>query len=219
MSTDAKESLGQLYANHHERGRRYNYLFCHGERGPYLKEWIGTGKTVLDLGCRDGMLTQFFAPQNTVVGVDVDQKALLLAKERLNIETRWLDLNGEWPFPPASFDAIVACEIVEHLFFPTVLLERVRASLKPGGLFIGSVPNAFRLRNRWKFVWGEEFDKDPTHVRWFSYEKLKKMLSTQFQEVEILPIRGKILPFWPVSPNAPEALVRLFARDLLWKAK
>lgn len=212
----AKEMLEAVYRAHHERGKRYGYLFCHGARGPYLKRWIGKGKRVLDLGCRDGMLTQTFAEGNQVMGVDVDRKALALAEERLGIETRWADLNDDWAF--GQFDAVVACEIMEHLFWLDAFLDRVVKSLKPGGLFLGSVPNAFRMRNRMKFLLGREYESDPTHVRQFSVEKLAKVLRARFREVEIVPIQGKILPFWPVSERAPMALNRLFARDLLWRA-
>jgi SAM-dependent methyltransferase len=210
--------LSEIYTRHHEQGGRYGYLFCHGDRGPYLKEWIGTGKKVLDLGCRDGQLTQFFTEGNSVIGVDIDRKALERSRSRLGIETRWLDLNDEWPFEPETFDCIVSCEILEHIFFLGPLLDGIWKSLKKGGSFIGSVPNSFRIRNRWKFLFGEEFDKDPTHVRLFSYSKIEKLLLGRFKNLEIVPIQGKILPFIPVNPAFPTIFTRLFAKDLLWRA-
>ena len=213
-----KNHLTEIYSRHHERGSRYGYLFCHGARGPYLKKWIGTGKRVLDLGCRDGQLTQFFAEGNTVIGADIDPQALDQIRKRLKIETHWLDLNTEWPFEPESFDVIVACEILEHIFFLNPVLDGIRRSLKKGGLFIGSVPNSFRMRNRWKFLFGKEFDQDPTHVRLFSYEKIQQMLAGRFQKIEIVPIQGKIAPFIPVHPSLPQIFTRLFAKDLLWQA-
>lgn len=213
-----KERMGEIYSSHHQMRGRYNYLFCHGTRIPYLKKWIGTGKKVLDLGCRDGMLTSGFALGNEVIGADIDADALKLAHERLGIETLWLDLNEEWPFKKGEFDVIVACEVMEHLFFPERILEQIGDALKPGGIFIGSVPNAFRIRNRWHFLWGKEFDSDPTHVRWFSYLKLKKMLQKHFASVEIVPIQGKVIPCLPVGPSLPYFLNRLFAKDLLWRA-
>ena len=213
-----KEQLEEQYRTHHERGKRYGYLYCHGKRGPYLKRWIGTKKKVLDLGCRDGMLTQFYARDNQVLGVDIDRKALELARQKLGIETMWLNLNGEWPFGENEFDAIVACEIVEHLFMIDSFLDNVRRSLRPQGIFIGSVPNAFRMRNRLKFLIGKEFETDPTHVRMFSFQKLHSLLSLHFSNVEIVPIQGKILPFLKVSPLMPMFLNRLFAKDLLWRA-
>ncbi len=213
-----KETLEEVYRKHHERGNRYGYLYCHGARSPFLKEWIGRGKKVLDLGCRDGMLTQSYAKENEVVGVDIDKKALELIQKRLGIETRWLDLNAEWPFGKESFDCIVACEIMEHLYFLDGFLKNVFAALKPGGLFIGSVPNAFRMRNRMKFLFGKEYENDPTHVRQFSFQKLEKTLNSLFAEVEIVPLQGKVLPFLPVSQALPNVLNRLFAKDLLWRA-
>ena len=66
----------------------------------------------------------------------------------------------------------VSCEILEHLYVMDRFIENVLRALKKGGVFIGSVPNAFRLRNRIKFLFGHEFETDPTHVRLFSDVKL-----------------------------------------------
>ena len=213
-----KNDLESMYRCHHMRGNRYGYLYCHGARGDYLQKWIGQGKKILDLGCRDGMLTSFFSKGNQVLGVDIDRKALELIEKNLKVETCWLDLNAEWPFSPRSFDVIVACEILEHLFFLDGFLDKVKETLKPGGLFIGSVPNAFRMRNRWKFLFGNEYEKDPTHVRQFSYDRLEKTLESRFHDVEIVPLLGKVLPFLPVSPKLPAFVNQLFAKDLLWRS-
>jgi 2-polyprenyl-3-methyl-5-hydroxy-6-metoxy-1,4-benzoquinol methylase len=213
-----KVELEEVYTHHHCSRGRYGYLYCGGDRVPYLKRWIGQGKRVLDLGCRDGMLTQFYAEGNEVLGVDIDRNALRLAEERLNIETMWLDLNQEWPFEAGSFDAIVACEILEHLFILQPFLANISRSLKPNGLFIGSVPNAFRVRNRLKFLAGREFETDPTHVRMFSHEKLVSSLSDFFSDIEIIPIQGKVLPFLSVSERLPKWCGRLFGKDLLWRS-
>ena len=214
-----KQALEKIYAQHHEKKGRYGYLYCHGARVPFLRNWIGKGKRILDLGCRDGMLTGCFVDGNDVIGVDIDQKALRLTKERLGVETLWLDLNQEWPWEKQSFDVIVACEIVEHLFILDEFLQRVAETLKPGGLFIGSVPNAFRMRNRLKFLCGNEYETDPTHVRQFSYNGLMKTLEKNFTDIEIVPIEGKILPFLRVTNAMPNRLSRLFAKDLLWRCR
>jgi 2-polyprenyl-3-methyl-5-hydroxy-6-metoxy-1,4-benzoquinol methylase len=214
-----KTDLQEIYHAHHQGRGRYGYLYCHGARIPYLQQWIGQGKKVLDLGCRDGMLTAGYAEGNEVLGIDVDQHALKLAEQRLGIQTQWLDLNAEWPFAAGSFDVIVACEIMEHLFFLDQFLDRVQNTLRPGGLFIGSVPNAFRFRNRLRFLLGHEIENDPTHVRMFSRGRLFSVLKQRFSEVEIVPLQGKVLPFLPVSEKLPVGVNALFAKDLLWRAK
>lgn len=218
LKTDAKRNLEEIYKKHHIRGKRYGYLYCGGARGPYLKNWIGTGKTVVDLGCRDGELTKYYCEGNTVLGVDIDRHALDLAKEKLGIETLWLNLNEEFIEGEGEYDVIVACEVMEHLFFTQKFLNNVANALKSGGIFVGSVPNAFRIKNRIKFLFGEEFEKDPTHVHMFSYDKLYDLLSQHFTDIEIIPLEGKIFPFLKVSPYTPKVLNRLFGRDLLWKA-
>jgi SAM-dependent methyltransferase len=217
-STSMKLFMENIYKSHHERGKRYGYLYCHGERGLYLSQWIGKDKSVLDLGCRDGELTKYFIEGNKVTGVDIDRKALDIIKRKYGIETSWLNLNEEFPFEKESFDVIVACEIVEHIFHSGTFLGKISSSLKTGGLFIGSVPNSFRFRNRLKFLNGEEFDPDPTHVHVFSYDKLEKLLTPYYKDILIVPLGGKILPFLKVSKYTPDFFNRLFARDLLWKA-
>lgn len=210
--------LERVYQDHHQKKGRYGYLFCHGDRIPYLQEWIGEGKRVLDLGCRDGTLTECFSKANEVVGVDIDKTALNLAKKKLGIQTFWFDLNQEWSFVEKPFDVVVACEIMEHVFFLDNFLSQVRFALKPGGLFIGSVPNTFRFRNRLKFLRGQEFETDPTHVRMFSWKKLQNVLDPYFSDVDIVPIRGKCFPLVPISSHFPAWITRLFAKDLLWRS-
>lgn len=212
-----KGFLEQVYLSHHKRGDRYGYLYCNGARSPFLKRWVGVGKKVIDFGCRDGLLTESFCPGNEVIGVDIDRHALNLCEKRLGIQTTWLDINTEWPFEKGSFDCIVACEIMEHLFFLDRFLSQVSETLKPGGIFIGSVPNAFRMRNRWKFLRGLAYETDPTHVRQFSFQGLQTTLQTDFSEVEIVPLEGKILPFIKVGERTPKKMGALFAKDLLFK--
>ncbi len=214
----AKLNLENIYRSHHEKGKRYGYLYCHGERGHYLSEWIGKGKTVLDLGCRDGELTKSFLNGNSVTGVDIDRKALDIIKEKHDVRTLWLDLNTEFPFEKESFDVVVACEIVEHIYQAEPFLKKILSVLKPGGMFLGSVPNDSRFRNRLKFLAGRELGLDQTHVRMFSCDKLNKLLAEYFRDILIIPLGGKILPFLKVSRKTPGFLNRLFARDLLWRA-
>jgi 2-polyprenyl-3-methyl-5-hydroxy-6-metoxy-1,4-benzoquinol methylase len=67
---------------------RYGFIYRVGERGPQFAAWIGTGKRVLDLGCRDGSLTRYYVEGNIVVGVDIDQQALSLLGARWDAD--WL---------------------------------------------------------------------------------------------------------------------------------
>src|SRR5581483_1040577 len=126
----------------------------------------GPGRRVLDLGCRYGALSRVYAPGNDVVGMDVDREALARAAE-LGIETRWGDAGEPLPLPDASFDVVAAGELLEHLPMPDRTVAEARRVLRPSGWLVGSVPNAYQLKNRLVFLVGRPPETDPTHLRMF----------------------------------------------------
>lgn len=162
---------------------------------------------MLDLGCRTGALTQHYAGGNEVVGVDVDREALARATERLGIETIWADAEDDLPLPDESFDVVVAGELLEHLADPARTVASVRRVLKPGGRFVGSVPNAFRLKARILFAAGRPPDGDPTHLQLFDPRSLRALLA-DFDDVDIRFAVGRYVRLGP----------RLMARVQVFRA-
>lgn len=178
-------------------------------RGTLFRSWAGPGKLILDVGCGSGTVTRFYAEGNRVTGIDVDKQALSVCRERYGVETVWADFATELPFAAAAFDVVVAGETIEHLPYPAIFLEEVRRVLVPTGLFLGSVPNAYRLRNRFDILRGKPFDRDPTHLHHFSLTSLRELLARQFVVEEIVPVRGK----WSrLSPA-------LFAHYFAWRCR
>ena len=70
------EELERVYRHHHEARRPKDFVFCGPQRGPLFRDWVGTGREVLDVGCRFGALTRAYLAGNRVVGIDVDRRAL-----------------------------------------------------------------------------------------------------------------------------------------------
>lgn len=202
-----KVKLQEIYTRHHREGNRLGFVFGGTERIKYFKEWIGSGKVVLDIGCRDGASTKFYTENNEVIGVDIDKEALRICQKELGIKTEWVDVNEGLPFEDSSFDVVVAGEILEHLFFPKSFLLEAKRVLNPKGIFIGSTPNAFRLKNRLLFMLGKDFETDETHLHHFSFYTLRSLLAGLFVDIEIIPIESRFLKFGP----------KLFANDLIWK--
>lgn len=93
-----------VYNFHHTHNRRENLALFKDLRGEFLRSNIGTDKKVLDIGCRDGELTETYYKGNEVLGVDIDSRALELAEKKLGIKTLHRDLNGDWSLPPDSLD-------------------------------------------------------------------------------------------------------------------
>jgi SAM-dependent methyltransferase len=198
--------LGERYAEHHrERRDEGDFVFV-PERIPLLVGAIGRGKRVLDLGCRSGALTRHFLDGNSVVGLDVDASALEKAAS-LGIEPVQADVEEPLPFEDGSFDAVVAGELLEHLRFPDALVGEIRRVLRPGGMLAGSVPNAFRVQSRLRFLRGRPPEDDPTHLRMFSPAAVRGLLHA-FDDVRIDFVGGRYARL-----NA-----RLFARDLVFRA-
>jgi len=180
-------SLSKLYEYHHEKTRKTEFSILEKERGALFSAWIGKGKKIMDIGCRDGTLTRYFTEGNDVLGIDIDTKMLETAK-KLGIKTKLMDLNDEWDVKE-KFDAIVAAEVVEHLYYPDLICKKVAEHLKPGGLFIGSVPNAYNIKNRVRYLFGIQKNtplEDRTHINQFSYKILKNVLQQHFSKVELI---------------------------------
>lgn len=184
----ARDLVEEYYQRHHagDTGmRRYGFTFGGDDRGDWFKRRVGQGHDVLDIGCRDGTLTSYYAAGNRVVGVDLDADALAKARERHGYEVHRVNLNLEpLPVADASCDVVVAGEVLEHLQFPDEVVKEIHRVLRPGGRFIGSVPNAFRLRNRMLFALGRQYETDPTHLHQFSPETLRATLAP-FRKVEV----------------------------------
>jgi SAM-dependent methyltransferase len=147
-------NLSEFYERHHANARSNGAFVFVPERIPFFKKALGApGKRILDLGCRSGAVARHFVEGNEVVGLDVDRNALQAA-EKLGIETVVADVEAPLPFPDMSFDAVVAGELLEHVRFPENVVAEGRRLLRPGGIFVGSVPNMFNLHNAWPFSVG-----------------------------------------------------------------
>lgn len=183
------ESQRDIYRHHHQTNRERGFSILKEDRGKLLKELIGEGHNVLDIGCRDGALTKYFTKDNKVLGVDIDDVALEDAKKSLGIEAMKVDLNGDWSeLKDRKFDIIVAGEVLEHLYYPEKVVGKVGEHLVSGGMFVGSVPNTFSLKNRFRLFLGMKKHTplgDPTHINHFHIKELRLMLKEHFIKVEI----------------------------------
>jgi 2-polyprenyl-3-methyl-5-hydroxy-6-metoxy-1,4-benzoquinol methylase len=189
------DRLDARYNAHH--GERQEFVFGADERARLIAALVGgPGLEVLDLGCRTGALTQHYAPGNTVTGVDVDRNALEQAVERLGISTAWADVEEGLPFEDESFDVVVAGELLEHLADPAATVAHASRVLKPGGRLVGSVPNAFRLKSRIRFVAGRHPETDATHLQLFTPAALRALLA-DFDRVEVRFAVGRYVRWHP----------------------
>lgn len=97
------------------------------------------GKTVLDVGCGGGILSEGMAARGAIVtGIDLADKPLKVAQLHLyesgrNVEYRKISAEDMALERPHAFDVVTCCEMLEHVPDPASTVRACRNALKPGG--------------------------------------------------------------------------------------
>jgi len=149
--------------------------------------------TIADFGCSGGTLLAQLkdAGFTNLIGVDFenflrDQKIATFYKSDFNFEPL--------PFADNSLDMIVCIETVEHLENPMHFEREVYRVLKPGGIFIFSMPNIFNLWNRITFLRTGDmfrFHAHNDHVAVMPRGVFEKIFLRHFTLLEVAFDRGE----------------------------
>ncbi|SDH35859.1 bifunctional 2-polyprenyl-6-hydroxyphenol methylase/3-demethylubiquinol 3-O-methyltransferase UbiG [Propionivibrio dicarboxylicus] len=114
------------------------------EINPLRLEWIEqiaglAGKTVLDIGCGGGILSESMAARGAdVTGIDLSDKALAVAKLHLLESGRRVDYRKESAEAhaaeaPERYDVVTCMEMLEHVPDPASIVAACAQLVKPGG--------------------------------------------------------------------------------------
>ncbi len=177
--------LGHLYQQHLEARPEDAYLRQHSEAGflagtirvfRFYEPYLPTAGRVLDWGCRhapDACLIRATRPNLEIDGCDVFENG------RFEPFFRYAGLRYErlrhmvqLPYEDASFDAVVASGVLEHVPMDYESLKELHRVLRPAGrLVITYLPNRasveeWRLRRR-----AQEY-----HQRLYTLPELRRML-------------------------------------------
>ncbi|MBJ7518263.1 MAG: class I SAM-dependent methyltransferase [Solirubrobacteraceae bacterium] len=120
--------------------------------------------TLLDLGCGNAWVAEHF-PNYT--GIDGSPDAVKAAAEKGRTVILG-DVDQPLPFEDASFDAVIAKDLLEHVADPVAVVKEIGRVLRPGGLVFASSPDA----QRW--VWD-----DYTHRRPFTRKAYRLLFADQ----------------------------------------
>ena len=105
-----------------------------------------TDKTILDVGCGNGVYTLCLAKlAQTVIGVDIVLEGLRETQEDtpdLKTFAQFAVANAEClPFRDSCCDVVLVIEALEHIQNPEITLKEAKRVLKSQGYLVVSVPN------------------------------------------------------------------------------
>ena len=106
-----------------------------------------SGKTVLDVGCGGGILSESMAGLNAkVTGIDLSDKALQVAKLHLlesgkQVNYRKIAVEDLATEQPAHYDVVTCLELLEHVPDPQSVITACAKLVKPSGWIFFSTLN------------------------------------------------------------------------------
>ena len=105
------------------------------------------GKTVLDVGCGGGILSESMAIIGAkVTGIDLGEKALKVAQlhsleSGIAVDYQLISVEDLAEKQPASFDVVTCLEMLEHVPDPASVVAACAKLVKPGGKVFFSTIN------------------------------------------------------------------------------
>ncbi len=176
MSSRKIQLLNDVYKDH--SGKTWRKEF------DIIVDMVDENSTVLDLGCGDGSLGEELIKRKNckVVGIDISEVAVEHAKKK-GVDAKVGNLEEPLDFDDNTFDYVILCDVLEHLFDPMFTLkEALRVSKK---YVIIAFPNFAYLPARFELMFMGRFPRYPLfgqkwynsqHIRLFSYKDFGEAL-------------------------------------------
>lgn len=132
---------------------------------------------ILDVGCNNGFLSQYFKKLGkNVIGIELNEELATEARKRID-EVIIQDIEETWKIESNTIDVVHMGFILEHVFDYHHVFDEAYRVLKLDGIIIISVPNIAYIRDRIELLFG----KNPSwlffqHIRAWTKESLKQAM-------------------------------------------
>lgn len=209
-------ALAELY----EAKTQTYAAFGNGAIAAHAERLLPPGGRVLDVGCASGGLLALLRTRaGHLAGLEISAAAATAAAQIGDHIVQGALEDPDLPFEAGSFDLVVLADVLEHLADPAAGLQRAMGFCRPGGAILVSVPNVAHwqarltlLRGRWPQTDSGTFDA--SHLRWFTRDALKQLLTAAgLRDVEL----HAIVP--ALRNHAPAAAAPLARRlEATWQS-
>lgn len=195
---------------------RHNYEYrikTSSESGPAnVVRMVGQHKRVAEIGCGPGSITKILATkgQCKVTGLEIDADAIEKARPYCE-QIFQADLNSpDWPRLLESFDrfdVVLAADVLEHLYDPWTVLQRMVPLINKEGYLVISLPHIGHagvmgcLMNG-DFPYHDWGLLDRTHIRFFCLKNMEtlfaqaKLKIIEVSYVEMHPLETEFADNW-----------------------
>ncbi len=151
----------------------------------YLRQ--KSGLKILDVGCGCGFLTYALRREGfDAIGVDISRTAVASAKHEFGDYFYLSDIETFAAECDATFDLILALEVIEHLADPGACIRRLLALLRPDGRILVTTPN--RGYHPRRSVW--QTDLPPVHTVWLSEKSVLALCRRNRLNCRFVSLRG-----------------------------
>lgn len=149
---------------------------------------------ILNIGAGTGEDFKILANYGALTAIDIDAATVALMPDDV-VNKKLVADACNMPFSVATFDVIVAFDVLEHIEHDAKAVAEIYRCLKPGGVLVFSVPAFNFLFSKHDEVLG--------HVRRYNKPMIKKLLQ---------PFTQTYLNYWFFFLFIPAAFVRLIQR-------
>jgi len=181
--------FGTRYAGNWRRRLRRPLTLYEGINECVLSLVPLESERILDVGCGTGTTGERLRHirDRSVVGITYSREEADLASKRLSqvvcAELNTFDFSGL-----GTFDCVILSHILEHLYSPEDLLERLKCVLRPNSLIVVALPNVVWWRQRLQFLIGRWRYQDwgildRTHYRFFDMQSSEGLLKQAGYEI------------------------------------
>ena len=179
-----------------------NYVFQRSILAYYKAAELVNGD-VLEIGTGMGYGVEVVAPAADKY-VTIDKSCAYNVELPANAEFRQMTVPP-LDFADESFDYVISFQVIEHIKNDKEFVAEVSRVLRKGGKFIVSTPNAPMSLTR-----------NPWHVREYTSEELKELLSKEFSQIDMMGVGGneKIMEYYEANRRGVERITRFDILDL-----